>query len=148
MAEEAPVLSKPGETFDKQEWARQHYTRDALETAIRVAYSIPFTRSKTTKSNDTLPKLPGLYLKDLSREERQLHELIIGERQALYAHSDADAYQPELEIRPNSKAQLLYTPDYFSVEQLIEIGELVRKLHFQFSTKQQELMGMLEEGSY
>lgn len=57
---------------------------EALNCAMIVAYSRPFVSGNRRRSTDGEP-LPGHFLKQLSKEERSLHELVLEDRNKLLA---------------------------------------------------------------
>ncbi len=65
---------------------------EALNLAMIIAYCRPFS------GNDAggafrVPDLPGRFLKDLSAEEREIHDVAMEDRNSVLAHSDSEAWQ-------------------------------------------------------
>jgi hypothetical protein len=79
--------------------AENHVLWEALNCAMIVAYCRPFISGNRRRSTGDEP-LPGHFLKQLSKEERSLHKIVLEDRNKLLAHSDVDArnYAPEVWI--------------------------------------------------
>ena len=60
----------------------------ALNMAVIIAYSRPFLDSRGELAHN---RLPDKALKILNPEEREVHQVVINDRNTMMAHSDADA---------------------------------------------------------
>ncbi len=70
---------------------------EALNCAMIIAYCRPFSRSD--RSADTkVPSLSISFLKGLPEDEREIHEVVMTDRNTILAHSDSSAakLQPEV----------------------------------------------------
>jgi hypothetical protein len=154
FARQAVVLSRqelelrPNHSIEERmEAARRDTLRDALELAIRVAYSIPFTKSGKV-SDESLSMLPSQYLKILSEEERILHSTIVKERKQKFAHADPEHFFSEIQIAEGGWSHYQVTPDYFNPDQLDEIVKVSNKLRLHFRAEYQRLAKELKPGTY
>lgn len=70
---------------------------EALNCAMIVAYCRPFSGSDRN-SERRVPILPASFLKGLSEEEKEIHEVVMSDRNTVLAHSDSSAFdfQPEM----------------------------------------------------
>lgn len=61
---------------------------EALNCAMIVSYIRPFS-GNDRGSKSKIPDLPKSFLKDLDESEREIHELVLEDRNTLLAHSDS-----------------------------------------------------------
>ncbi len=146
---ENPIGPFSNPSLEEKALLFKHSTlRDALETAIRVAYAIPFVESRTGTDGGVLSKLPLCYLKILTKPERALHDQIVRERQQMYAHADSRHFRSEIEIRDDSWSHRLDSPDFFSCSTLRQVEMLSEKLRLHFDQEFHRLIDRLENGVY
>jgi hypothetical protein len=62
----------------------------ALNCSMVMAYSRPFS-SNAGARGESIPDLPGRFLRLLSAEEREIHEIVLFDRNKYMAHTDAEA---------------------------------------------------------
>jgi hypothetical protein len=70
--------------------------RKAIETALVIAYIRPFSGNQS--ASDVASSPPNRILKSYSREERALHDRLLGLRNTEFAHADAEAAQVKVHI--------------------------------------------------
>lgn len=61
---------------------------EALNSAMIVAYCRPFSGNR-----GEVPDLPERFIRDLSDEEREIHEVAMDDRNRVLAHSDGGAWE-------------------------------------------------------
>ena len=61
-----------------------------------IAYCRPFSGNK--QSDIKIPDLPASFLKGLPEDEREIHEVVLSDRNTLLAHSDSAAAQLQPEV--------------------------------------------------
>jgi hypothetical protein len=84
---------------------QDRHVLQALNCAMIVAYARPFSINRG--SSNTLPSLPSRFLKTLAHDERELHRIVIRDRNEVLAHSDASAWNLRLGfIRTGERAIL------------------------------------------
>lgn len=69
----------------------------ALNCAMIVAYCRPFS-SNDPGSAPKIPDLPDRFLKIFTEEERELHEVVMSDRNTVLAHSDSRPWQMEPQV--------------------------------------------------
>lgn len=82
------------EKVDRLRGKRRYQTKllwEALNSAMIVSYCRPFSGSNK-RSNQRIPDLPNRFLRTLTKEEREIHDVAMQDRNALLAHSDSDAW--------------------------------------------------------
>lgn len=62
----------------------------ALNCSMVLAYSRPFS-GNAGKRGEAIPDLPARYLRVLSEREREIHDVVLFDRNKYLAHTDADA---------------------------------------------------------
>ncbi|SFZ79503.1 hypothetical protein [Chitinimonas taiwanensis] len=62
----------------------------ALNCSMVLAYCRPFS-GNAGKRGESIPDLPARYLRVLSEREREIHEVVLFDRNKYLAHTDADA---------------------------------------------------------
>ena len=69
---------------------------EALNCAMIVAYCRPFSGNDQTV-DAKIPDLPVSFLKGLPEDEREIHEIVLSDRNTVLAHSDSSAFdlQPQ-----------------------------------------------------
>ncbi|MCD4666036.1 MAG: hypothetical protein K8R68_12265 [Bacteroidales bacterium] len=77
--------------------AKNRVLIEALNCAMIVAYARPFS-GNDQKVEVRISDLPENFLKDLSCEEKELHKVVIEDRNKVLAHSDSDAHK----LRPQA----------------------------------------------
>lgn len=80
---------------DRIEWdGDDNYKRrvigEAMNSAMIISYARPFS-GNDKKTIEKIPDLPGKYVRHLDKRGRQVHELVIKDRNSKMAHSDSDA---------------------------------------------------------
>jgi len=72
-----------------------------------IAYCRPFSGGEKN-SEKRVPILPASFLKGLSEEEKEIHEVVMSDRNTVLAHSDSSAFdfQPEV-LEVGNKAALM-----------------------------------------
>ena len=78
---------------------------EALNCAMIVSYSRPFCGSDK-RSSQRIPNLPKRFLRALTKEEREIHDVAIEDRNTVLAHSDSEAWNLEpffVETAPDRK---------------------------------------------
>jgi hypothetical protein len=88
---------------------------EALNCAMIIAYCRPF--SKNDRGIDTkIPALPETFLKGLSDDEKETHEVVFTDRNGLLAHTDSSAVQldPEVWKTNNQKVLVPWQHDRFA----------------------------------
>jgi hypothetical protein len=70
---------------------------EALNCAMIVAYCRPFSGNDRI-IDIKIPNLPASFLRDLSDDEREIHEVVLHDRNTVLAHSDSIAHdlQPKV----------------------------------------------------
>jgi hypothetical protein len=70
---------------------------EALNCAMIVAYCRPFSGNDRA-INTKIPDLPESFLRDLSAAEKEIHEVVLQDRNTVLAHSDSMAHdlQPKV----------------------------------------------------
>lgn len=84
----ALILSKE---FHKTYPRENRVLLEALNCAMIVAYCRPFS-GNDARGGSKSPDLPGRFLRDLSVEEREIHNCVIADRNQVFAHSDSEAW--------------------------------------------------------
>ena len=82
------------EKVDRLRGTRRYRTKllwEALNCAMIVAYCRPFSGSDK-RSSRGIPDLPKRFLRALTEEEREIHDVAMQDRNVLMAHSDSDAW--------------------------------------------------------
>lgn len=70
-----------------------------LNSGMIVAYCRPFSNNdRGIAGLERIPDLPTRFLSVLSAEEMTVHETVIRDRKKVLAHSDSDAWNPQLAI--------------------------------------------------
>lgn len=75
-----------------ERYPKDRFHLQGLSSGMIVAYWRPF--SNTRRGEKAVPPLRGRILRVLSREERDLHEVIREDRNSVVAHSDSEAWNP------------------------------------------------------
>lgn len=79
---------------------------EALNSAMVVAYARPFSgndKNAETKINDLSTK----YLKGLSRDEKEIHDIVIEDRNQVIAHSDSEARDYRIQVMTLNEKKIL-----------------------------------------
>ncbi len=63
---------------------------EAMNCAMIIAYARPFSGNDKA-ALEKIPDFPGRYVRHLDERGRQVHELVIKDRNNKMAHSDSDA---------------------------------------------------------
>jgi len=103
---------------------------EALNTALIVAYSRPFLKSKGQDS--ATPSLPSKIIKSFDKSELELHNTILEKRNKAVAHSDADLYEANLSKSEYDGSvypfiQFNFT-QVFTKDELLMIQSIIEKL--------------------
>ena len=64
---------------------------EALNCAMIVAYCRPFSGSDA-RAATKVPDLPNRFLRSFSRDEREVHDTVMEDRNSVLAHSDSEAW--------------------------------------------------------
>ncbi len=64
---------------------------EALNCAMIVAYCRPFSGSDA-RAATKVPDLPNRFLRSLSKDEREIHDTVMEDRNSVLAHSDSEAW--------------------------------------------------------
>jgi hypothetical protein len=115
--------------------SEDHRLLEALNCAMIVAYCRPF--SGNDRSIDTrIPDLPKSFLRDLSFAEKEIHEVVLRDRNTVLAHSDSIAHdlQPKVWIIKDHKI-LMPEKNYTRAPLTKEATETFRSLVFRLSDK-------------
>ena len=69
---------------------------EALNCAMIIAYCRPFSRNDKAV-HIGIPELPASFLRGLSKDEKEIHDVVMSDRNSVLAHSDSSAFdlQPE-----------------------------------------------------
>lgn len=79
---------------------------EALNCAMIVSYCRPFSGSDRGIETK-VPKLPASFLKGVPESEREIHEVVLKDRNTLLAHSDSSAAQLQPEVWKIKDKQIL-----------------------------------------
>ena len=67
-----------------------HFLLEALNCSMIISYCRPFSgNDKRTSKN--IPDLPGNFVNVLNSEERDIHQVVMNDRNRVLAHSDSEA---------------------------------------------------------
>ena len=82
---------------------------EGLNCSMVIAYCRPFSNNDKKNSN-RIPDLPLNILKCFNDEEKELHTMLIRERNTMFAHSDSEAWnmQPRYILIKSTGRKILY----------------------------------------
>jgi hypothetical protein len=98
----------------------------ALNCAAIVCYCRPFS-GNDPGDELRIPDLPGRFLRVLTPEERQVHDVVMDDRNTALAHSDADAWQMDPHII-KVRGREIFVPMHHDVHSPL-LPEAMRTLH-------------------
>ena len=101
-ADVAHFYMKGDYEVDRVEWDGDDYFErkiigEAMNSAMIIAYARPFSGNDKAASFK-IPDLPKRYFRQLDEKGRQVHELIIKDRNFRMAHSDSRAWELALQV--------------------------------------------------
>jgi hypothetical protein len=82
------------------------FALEGLNCGMIVAYWRPFS-SNDRRARRRLPDLPASLLRILTMDERQLHEIVVSDRNRRLAHSDSDEWDPNLAVMRVQSSNIL-----------------------------------------
>lgn len=104
---------------------------EALNCAMIIAYCRPF--SSNDRSIDTkIPGLPESFLKGLTDDEKEIHEVVFADRNGLLAHTDSSVAQLEPEVWKMNDKKILVPWQY---DRLAPLTKEVTKTFLSLSEK-------------
>ena len=135
--------NESGETSEK------HF---ALDLALRVSYSRPFSRNRRGEDGDVAPRLyeydqpPPVY----DDCEISLHEEVYDSRNEVYAHSDPKSYDLDVWVKQNGISTLSETPHLrtLSRQEIDMLKKMIAKLHKHLRHEKHDIAEELESGEY
>ncbi len=86
------------EILSDREAVRSEVVSAALDLALRISYSRPFTGNRTGKNKDFDSRLTSDCTSTYSADEQALHEEVYASRNQIYAHSDPEPYDLEVGV--------------------------------------------------
>jgi hypothetical protein len=92
---------------------RDQHILQALNCAMIVAYARPFSGNRGSKA--MLRALPERFLDGFTSEERQLHKVVLDDRNQLLAHSDDSAWHLRLGVMRSSEHNPMLVPIHHDV---------------------------------
>lgn len=139
----AEVLVK--KNWHKERWeARQsgYMHQSAYTTALVIAYSRPFTKSKEW------PAFPERLLRTYETSDMFLHRRLLDLRDSVYAHSDSARYRIMFWAEPDGSVMPLErTPSMrIDAEEAAQFLRMTAKLVKATEERTQELLAKLKEG--
>lgn len=69
----------------------------ALNCAMVISYARPFS-GNDQGTDPKIPDLPGRFIRIFSQEEKEVHEIVLRDRNTVLAHSDSQAWEMEPKI--------------------------------------------------
>lgn len=84
---------------------------EALNCAMIIAYCRPFS-GNDRNTDAKIPDLPAALLQGLTDNEKDIHEVVITDRNTLLAHSDSSASQLEPEVWKIKDKKILIPAQY------------------------------------
>lgn len=70
---------------------------EALNCAMIISYCRPFS-GNDRNTDIKIPDLPASFLKGISEDEKEIHEVVMADRNTLMAHSDSSAHSLRPEV--------------------------------------------------
>ena len=113
-ADVAHFYMKGDYEVDRVEWDGDDYFErkiigEAMNSAMIIAYARPFSGNDKAASFK-IPDLPKRYFRQLDEKGRQVHELIIKDRNLRIAHSDSRAWELALQVLEIGNGKNLLMP--------------------------------------
>lgn len=132
---------------DEREALNRKDMATALSIAMVVAYSRPFLTSKTGRLNTSTPRLPDKIVRGLAPEQETLHRQLVQQRNQEFAHSDADAYSPQISNTAFGLIPIMRNPfPPPDIDRVAAIQELLHVLIHRVSDEIQKLRDSVEKG--
>lgn len=118
----------------------------SLTTALVVAYARPFVASRR---NSVVAEtvVPGVFLRNLSKRQRELHEVLITLRNKQMAHSDAEILEMHVRLIPGGDIGIFRDPRApFTRIELRAVLKVIEKIENAIEAKCQMLRLELPNG--
>ncbi|MBU4308027.1 MAG: hypothetical protein L6428_12910 [Candidatus Aminicenantes bacterium] len=130
------IKHKFQEKTEKLQGKRRYHIKllwEALNCAMIISYCRPFSGNDRNSTN-RIPNLPERFLKILTNKEKELHSILMKERNTILAHSDSDAWELQtyfLEVNKNQKMLIpshTYTRSPLTHKIVEQIRTMINKL--------------------
>ena len=113
---------------DRGEWDGDNYYQrrvigEAMNCAMIVAYARPFSGNDRASSLK-IPDLPGRYIRHVDNKGRQIHEIILKDRNIRMAHSDSKAWNLNPQVLEIERGKSLIVPVHEDTRVPLSSGEI------------------------
>lgn len=106
-------------------YPQDRFALQGLNCGMVIAYCRPFT-GNDQGAESKIPSLPARILDALTPEERELHKTLMEERHTILAHSDSQAWEPQVHyMRVGSRETLIPSFAYVHAPLLREVVQQV-----------------------
>lgn len=88
-------------------YPHDRFLLQGLNCGMIIAYCRPFSHNVGRNTEGAVPDLPGRFMRLLSNDEKEVHDVVIKDRHSVLAHSDWDAWEMEPVIHRLAGSDLL-----------------------------------------
>lgn len=124
--------------------------REALEMSMRVSYIRPFSGNNTGAAGDHDRNLSQEWITALDTTQQQLHNELKTSRHQIYAHSDPDSYNLEVEVHSSDLVSATTTDPFipFSAAEIKSVVQLCNLLRSRLYNERHSIAELLGPGIY